>query len=201
MSPWRELSAVTVKTLAAQTNGGPLALSNLDATAPFDLWVGGMVAAVNNKVLDIIEAVYHVPAAMLQTTGQRCYENGVKTAEAADGNLGHAVSACHRELGDGLNRAEVRDRRDKLRAEAAFQFWTQAERNVPLLLDAVASESRPADAQSWGQSDWGKAIRHFAREAYELACPRQTARQMQAFVSGLAGLFTNRDNKTILEKP
>ncbi len=193
-SPWRELNAVTVKTVAANSNGGPLALNNLDADTPFDLWVGGVVAAGNNKILDVIEAVYPVPAAMLQSTGQRCYEKGVKFAEDAAWNLGQAVSAYHRELGDSLDRAEVRDRRDKLRAKAAFQFWTQAERSVPLLLAAVGSEHRPADPLAWSQSEWGQAIRHCARDAYELACPRQTARQMQAFVKGLPCLYYTRDN-------
>jgi hypothetical protein len=103
-------------------------------------------------------------------------------------------------LGDSLDRGEARGRRDALRSKAAFQFWTQAERDVPLLLAAVASENRPADAASWAQSDWGRAIHSFAREAYELACPRQTARQMQAFVSGLAVLFPARDNEATVEK-
>jgi CRISPR system Cascade subunit CasA len=196
---WRELSAITVKTLDATSNGGPLALNHLSREEAFDLWVGGLVAS-EAKVLDVVEAVFHVPAAMLQTTGQQCYEKGVKFAEDAAGNLGQAVAAYHRALGDSLDRGEARGRRDALRSKAAFQFWTQAERDVPLLLAAVASENRPADAASWAQSDWGRAIHSFAREAYELACPRQTARQMQAFVSGLAVLFPARDNEATVEK-
>jgi CRISPR system Cascade subunit CasA len=193
-APWRELNALTVKMVAAKTNGGPLALANLDGEKPFDLWVGGMVAAGNNKILDTIEAVYHVPAAMLQSTGQRCYEQGIKFVEDAAWRLGQAVSTYHREIGDSLDRPEVRDRRDKLRAKAAFQFWTQAERNVPLLLGAVANGERPSDLKAWRQSEWGKAVHRAAREAYELACPRQTARQMQAFVKGLSTLFSSREN-------
>lgn len=198
-APWRELSALTVKTVSAGTNGGPLALQNLSGDAPFDLWVGGLIAD-KAKVLDVVESVFHIPAAMLQTTGQRCYERGVKFAEDMAWRLGQAVSAYHRELGDSLDRAEARDRRDQLRANATFQFWTQAEHHVPLLLAAVANESPPAEDQ-WVETDWGQAIRQYSREAYELACPRQTARQMQAFVGGLAVLFSKRDNRTTSERP
>jgi CRISPR system Cascade subunit CasA len=191
-SPWRELNAITVKTVAAATNGGPLALNNLSGEDPFDLWMGGLVAD-RAKVLDVVEAVYHVPAAMLQSTGQQCYERGVGFAEDAARNLGRAVSVYHRKMGDSLDRAESRDRRDKLYAKAAFQFWTRAERNVSLLLAVVASDNRPADAGSWSQSVWGKNITQSARAAYDLACPCQTARQMQAFVNGLPYLRRTRD--------
>jgi hypothetical protein len=88
-----------------------------------------------------------------------------------------------------------RDRHESIAQSAVAAFWSQAEHNVPLLLAAVAGGNRPADAQSWSQSDWGQATRRSVREAYELACPRQTARQMQAFVSGLAVLLPKRDNK------
>ena len=173
--------------------GGPLAFENLERDAAFDIWAGGL-AGDQAKVVDTVESVFHLPAAMLQTTGQRCYEKGVRLAEEAGWNLGEAISAYHRGLGDRLDRAGTRDRRDKLRSKAAFQFWTQAERNVPLLLAAVASENRPAESESWNQSDWGQLIRQAARDAYELACPHHTSRQMQAFVKGLACLHHTRGN-------
>jgi CRISPR system Cascade subunit CasA len=192
-APWRELNALTIKTVSAHSNGGPIALNNLTGTTAFDLWVGGLVAD-KAKVLDTVEAVYHVPAVMLQTAGQQCYENGVKFAEDAAWKLGRAVSAYHAELGDNLDRPEARDRRDQLRAKANSGFWTQAERNVSLLLAAVESTAPPSDFQAWRQSTWGKSIVHSCREAYELACPRQSSRQMQAFVKGLPWLNSRRDN-------
>ena len=192
-APWRELNALTIKTVSVSSNGGPMALNNLTGTAAFDLWVGGLVAD-KAKVLDTVEAVYYIPAVMLQTAGQQCYEKGVKFAEDAAWGLGRAVSTYHAELGDSLDRPEARDRRDQLRAKAASQFWTQAERNVSRLLAAVDSTAPPFDYRTWRQSDWGKNVLHFAREAYELACPRQTARQMQAFVKGLSSLNARREN-------
>jgi hypothetical protein len=192
---WRQLHSITVIRKARQDIGGPLALSNMDGTADFVLWAGALIPTNSAKIVDVIEASYQLPAAMLQTTGQNCYEKGVKFAEDAAWNLGRAIAAYHGALGDSLDRPEARDRRDNLRTKAAFQFWSQAEHNVPLLLAAVAGGNRPADAQSWSQSDWGQATRRSVREAYELACPRQTARQMQAFVSGLAVLLPKRDNK------
>lgn len=192
-APWRELNAITIKTVSATDNGGPLALNNLSGAVAFDLWVGALVAD-KAKVLDTVEAVYHIPGVMLQTAGQQCYENGIKLAENEAWKLGRAVSAYHAELGDSLDRPEARARRDQLRAKAAFQFWTQAERNVPLLLASVGSPAPPSNLQSWQQSGWGKAAVEAAQEAYGLACPRQTARQMQAFVKGLSSLSSHREN-------
>ena len=145
-------------------------------------------------MVDTIEAVYHVPAAMLQTTGRHRDEQGVKFAEDVARRLGQAISTYHREIGDSLDRPEARDRRDKLRDKTAFQFWTQVERNVPLLLGRVDSNDRPAE-QYWSQSEWGLAIQGAARDSYELACPRYTGRQMQAFVKGLSVLFSYRETK------
>ena len=187
-APWRELHSLMVRRATASDVGGPLAFENLDSNFAFDIWTGGL-AGDQAKVVDTIEAVYHVPAAMFQTTGQRCYEQGVKLAKDVAWRLGQAISTYHREIGDSLDRPEARDRRDKLRDKTAFQFWTQVERNVPLLLGRVDSNDRPADTDSWSQSEWGLAIQEAARNSYELACPRYTGRQMQAFVKGLSALF------------
>ena len=132
-APWRELHSLMVRRATATDVGGPLAFENLDSNCAFDIWTGAL-AGDQAKVVDTIEAVYHVPAAMLQTTGQRCYEQGVKFAEDVAWRLSQAVSTYHREIGDSLDRPEARDRREKLRDKTAFQFWTQVERNVPLLL-------------------------------------------------------------------
>ena len=72
-APWRELHSVMVRRATATDVGGPLAFENLDSNCAFDIWTGAL-AGDQAKVVDTIEAVYHVPAAMLQTTGQRCYE-------------------------------------------------------------------------------------------------------------------------------
>lgn len=206
-APWRQLHSLVVRRAIRDGVGGPLAFENLEADDAFDIWAGGL-AGDQAKVVDAVESVFHVPAAMLQSTGQRCYEEGVRLAETAARRLTRAMGRYRLVLESneaGLNqyvqrqerqKKSERERHESTAQSAVAAFWTEAERNVPLLLAAVRSASRPADPESWSQSDWGQAIRHAAREAYEFASPRQTSRQIRAFVSGLAVLFSNRDQNT-----
>lgn len=146
------------------------------------------------KVLDTVEGVYHVPAAMLVSTGQQRYADGVQLAEQAAWALKRAVTRYHAEMGDKLDRPDTRNRRDALQTKATFQFWTQAERELPLLLAAVQSADPLSDAAAWRHSGWGHTVHQAARVAYETACPHETGRQLQAFVKGLAILFPNSVN-------
>ena len=191
---WRELHSLVVRRRTRDDVGGPLAFENLESNGGFDIWTGGL-AGDQAKVIDAVESVFHVPAAMLNSTGQECYRKGVEFAENLAWGLCLAISAYHREAGDDLGRKEAKQRRERLQATGSFQFWTQAERDLPLLLAAVQSNDRPSDPPSWRRSDWGQAIQRSARDAYELACPCQTARQMQAFVKGLSCLFSNHETK------
>ena len=192
-APWRELHALTVKSAFMKDTGGPVALNNLAGDQPFDLWVGALVAD-KAKVLDTLEGVYHLPATMLASTGQQRYAGGVQLAEQAAWALKRAVTCYHAEIGDKLDRPDARNRRDALQNKAAFQFWTQAERELPLLLAAVQSADPLPDATAWRRSGWGQTVNQAARLAYETACPHETGRQLQAFVKGLAVLFPNSVN-------
>ncbi len=153
------------------------------------------------KILDTVEAVYHIPAGMLNAPGQHCYQMGVEFAEDVAGHLAQAISTYHREIGDNMDRAEARDRRDGVRLKAVSTFWHQAERAVPVLLTTVDGGKGRSDARSWSQSDWGRTIRSAARQAYELGCPSGTARQMRAFVQGLAKLFPSRQANETQKTP
>jgi len=190
-APWRELHSLTVKRIGLETNGGALALQNLGDLAcdtAFDLWVGALVAD-QAKVLDTVEAVFHVPAAMLTDMAQRIYEQGVEYARNAGFRLGRAIAVYHRELGDNLDRAESRNRRDALQSKAAFHLWTDAERAVPRLLDVAAHPEQLGPDQAWPATSWGHAINRALRSAYDLACTHDTPRQMQAYVKGMEVLF------------
>jgi CRISPR system Cascade subunit CasA len=184
-APWRELHALTVRSAFAHDAGGPIALNNLADDQAFDLWVGALVAD-KAKVLDTVEGVYHVPAEMLASPGQQRYADGIHFAETMAWNLKRAVTIYHAEVGDKLDRPDARDRRTALQNKAAFQFWTQAERDLPLLLNVVESSQQLPNVSAWAQSDWGRTIKQAGRLAYETACPHQTPRQLQAFVKGLA---------------
>ena len=131
---WRELHALTVKAVSQNSNGGPAALQNVSDDEAFDLWVGGLVAN-KAKPVDTTESVFHVPAAMLGEPSQTAYEKGVRHAENTAFRVMRAVSVYHRELGDNLDRPEMKNRRQQIQNHAAAQFWTDVESAVPRLLE------------------------------------------------------------------
>jgi len=184
---WRELHALAVIAVDKNTNGGPAALRNVADAAAFDLWVGGL-AASKAKLVDTIESVFHVPAAMLGETSQRAYEQGVRWAESAGFRLGRAVSVYHRELGDNLDRAEFRDRRQQIQNKATAHYWTDIEEAVPRLLHVAANPGKLGPSAEWHRTDWGKAVRASMHTAYEHASPHGTPRQMRAYALGLSTL-------------
>ncbi|MGH2404059.1 MAG: type I-E CRISPR-associated protein Cse1/CasA [bacterium] len=184
---WRELHSLTVKRIGLGTNGGPLALQNLSDDRPFDLWVGGMVAD-QAKPLDTLESVFHVPSAMLADPSQRAYEQGVEFANATEFRLRRAVSAYRRELGDDLNRPELRDRRRRVQDKATTQYWTDAEGYVNELLAVAENPALLGLDGAWQKTDWGRAICRAALAAYDHACPHDTPRQMRAYALGREAL-------------
>lgn len=190
-SLWRELHALTVIGAEKDGNGGPLALRNLPGDKDFDLWAGGLIAAGNGKLIDTVESVFHVPSAMLNEPSQKVYEEGVQLAERVGSRLRRAVSAYHKELGDNLDRSEMRTRRNRIQAKATSRFWTEIENAVPQLLVIAEQPSALGLKGQWGSTEWSKGIWRTARRAYEHACPNGTPRQMRAYSLGLKVLFTS----------
>jgi CRISPR system Cascade subunit CasA len=191
-APWRQLHALTVRRFAQNTTGGPLALANLDGHEEFDLWVGALVAD-KAKILDTLESVFPLlPTALLEETGQRIYEDGEKYSEDTASRLWKAVFVYHKQIGDSLDRPDAKSRRDLLHSTASARFWTEVEQVLQLLLDLVKDPAELGLESDYSRTRWGKAVRQAARRAYELACPRETARQMQAFVIALKQLSDPR---------
>jgi len=190
---WREVHALTVMAADKNSNGGPAALQNVADGGAFDLWVGGL-AANKAKLVDTTESVFHVPAAMLGEPSQRVYEAGVRWAENSAFRLGRAVCTYHRELGDNLDRAELRDRRQQIQKKATAQFWTDIEQAVPQLVDIAANSEQLGVKNEWHKTDWGKAVWTAMCAAYEHACPHNTPRQMRAYALGLNTLHSRPKN-------
>lgn len=190
---WRELHALVVLAVNKSSIGGPAALANIAEDTAFDLWVGGLIAN-QAKLVDTTESVFHVPAAMLHEPSQRLYEDGVRWAEKTAFRLELAISTYHRELGDNLDRAELRDRRQQIQNKATAQFWTDIEQSVPQLLDVVAHPEKLGNNE-WHKTDWGVAVWRAARAAYEHACPHDTPRQMRAYALGLNTLYSTPKTK------
>jgi CRISPR system Cascade subunit CasA len=192
---WRELYSLTVKRIGSEI-GGPLSFQNLadlESTAEFDLWAGALVTDKTKaaSILDTVESVFHVPAAMLEdpSPSQRAYEQGVKHAESTESRLRRAVTVYHKELGDNLDRPEMKNRRKQIQSNAAAQFWTDIEHLVPRLLEvAVAPESLGLKSE-WHKTSWGQSVWRIARAAYERACPHETPRQIRAYALGLKIFF------------
>lgn len=186
-APWRELHSLTVKTVSQNSNGGPMALQNVLANQEFDLWVGGLVAD-QAKLLDSVESVLHIPAAMLTEPSQKAYEQGVTFAKDTEFRLRRAVSVYHKELGDNLGRPEMREQRQRMQSKATFQFWTDAERHVNDLLIVAESPALLGPDGAWHKTEWGKALWRAVRTSFDLACPHGTARQIRAYTLGRQAL-------------
>jgi CRISPR system Cascade subunit CasA len=184
---WRELHALTVKTVSQNSNGGPAALENVGHERAFDLWVGSLVAN-KAKPVDTTESVLHVPAAMLAEPGQRAYEKGVQHAETTTFRVKRAISVYHKELGDNLDRPELKKRRLQIQYNAIAQFWTDVEGSVPRLLEIATDPSSLGLDEEWHNTAWGQAVWRAARDAYVRACPHETKRQIRAYALGLRAL-------------
>ena len=84
---------------------------------------------------------------------------------------------------------------------AKQRYWTELEHQVDQLL-AIVKEPNLMKGQSFGEGrdPWSEAVWLAARTAYEHVCPRQSPRQLQAFVTGLKSLRPKAKAKTIKRK-
>jgi hypothetical protein len=171
---------------------GPLALDNLNGGEEFALWVGALVAD-RGKIIDALESFFpNVPPALLGDAGQRVYQDGVKYSEDAANRLWKAVFVYHKQIGNSLHRPDAKSRREILQRTAASRFWTETEQARHLLLALVKDSAEFGLKSNYGATRWGKAVLQAAHRAYQLTCPHETSRQMQAFVAGLKQLNTNQ---------
>ncbi len=198
---WRHLAALTVKRRAGNV-GGALALSNIPDDKDYDIHVCALLRK-QATIEAYQESIFHVPAGMNTDIGRAAYEDEVAFAEAKARRLGRAVERWRKEMDADWSqklKAAGKDKRslqERLRSIATNHFWTAMEKNVPLLLAYTAS---------LGQNDndrrkklWRWAVHRSARNAYKLACGRESPRQIRAFAIGLRELereeAQNNENK------
>ena len=186
---WRELNALTVLGVGRDSVGGPVALRNVADEVAFDLWVGGLIAKGNGKLVDTTESVFHVPAAMLTDGGQRLYEDGVRLAGDWARRLRWAIFVYHQKRADNAEHAVVPEQCGRMQGNAEAQFWTDIEQDVALLLEVVAAPESLGLPAEWHRTPWGRSVRRAAQAAYESACPHETPRQIRAYVLGRRALF------------
>ena len=193
---WRVAhSLAVVRKTASNMAYGPLALAQADLTHAVDLWSGALIAN-KSKLIDTIESVLSLPPAMFADQGQAIYRDGVVHSEEWERRLSRGIAIYHRHLKDEIEKSEFRKRGNLVKQKAATHFWTSVEQRVPDLLSVTVApqELYPDGATEpvWSATRWGQALARHAREAYDLACPRETPRQIQAYVAGLKALFESR---------
>ncbi len=181
-SLWRQLSAITTKLRSkADSTAGPLALNNLTGYSDTAIWVGALIAAGNGKIVDVVESTYSLPSGMFSEFGRAAYEKGVGYAEEREANLIQSVKT----YAFTLKVTSPAYRRSQQ------QFWTRIEQHLSALFDLARNHDLAADIPN---CSWGKAVQSAAVEAYEQACPRQTPRQIQAYVLGFRKLTFHPKN-------
>ena len=189
---WRQLAAITTLRRSGAL-GGPIALRNVLEAEAFDLWVGALVTHPMQiaKLVDTVDSAFHrVPVALTQGMGHQIYEAGVAHSEHLATRLNRAVASFRRLLKDEIDRGESRKRGLTLKAKAALHYWTAAENLVPQLLFLVTNPPPVEQARyQFADTAWGKALFAAALEAYDLACPHATPRQLQAYVLGRGQFF------------
>ena len=110
-----------------------------------------------------------------------------------------AVAVYHKELGDKLDRPEMKTRRQQIQSNAGARFWTEVEQALPHLLGVAEKPEKLGQPPEWHKTDWGKAVSSAMRAAVERACPHETPRQIRAYALGLKTLFTAPAELTEIE--
>jgi CRISPR system Cascade subunit CasA len=190
LHPWRELHSVLV--LRQADIGGPKVLAQIGNEDVFDLWLGAFVTD-QAKVLDGVEFVFtRLPGELVtDQNAQARYAEGIKSATGWESRMRKAIEyyALSLETAGEMPQLESthlklkRERRERIAKHATkstAHFWTCLEGNSHVLVSSAVT----AD-----QAPWGKVLARAARDAYELACPHGTPRQLKAYALGLSALF------------
>ena len=183
---WRQLAALTVRRHGDDA-GGCAALVHCHEGQDADLVVCGL-ARRQADVVDVVESVFHVPAAMFRTEGHDLYESEVEVSEAVARSLGNAVEH-YRQMVDGGWQGRLKlAGKDKaevlamLKAQAMRSYWTAVETALPLLWNMVCALGSEEFALL--QQSWRRHLCRSAEEAFFSSCGRDTERQMRAYVLG-----------------
>lgn len=191
---WRELHSLGMHH-QAQSKGaldGFVASGNTNARDAHDLVIGA-VARDQAEIVEALESVYHIPAAIYQDDGRACYEKAVQHAEKTASTLGRAVER-YRSYADGGWEGRLKgagpkksDLLQRLREKALTRYWTAVEHNLPLLFACV--ESLDTEAFPDAKKAWHTACFTAALAGYRAVCEPQTPRQLKAFTLGEAIFF------------
>lgn len=188
---WRDLAAVLLRHKTQRGARGPLAMDRLGYEDAIDLCVCALIRS-KASILGTIESVFHIPKNMNTDLGINTYEENVRFAESIASKLGWAVETYRTEV-DGGWEGRLKSAgpskwqlKERLHSTATSHYWTAVEQYLSLLMDAVAALGTEAFIEM--QKEWRSTLYAVAREAFELACPQGSPRQMRAFAKGLRRL-------------
>ncbi|MBU1698080.1 MAG: type I-E CRISPR-associated protein Cse1/CasA, partial [Proteobacteria bacterium] len=164
----------------------------------FDLLVVGQVRDSKNvaKILDLIESKVHIPAYMMDSYRQQAYESNIKICENKSFSLFKAVERYRVLLDDewkGLVKRVVEkstsevDRKQRFifRKKTVNHYWTLVEKQRHLLMQYISFLGTKQDQEREdAKQAWQRAINHAAKETYQILCPRESPRQIRAYVAG-----------------
>lgn len=190
---WRELSALLVRRSAFGL-GGALAMENAPYDSPFDFHVCAMTR--DQASMDIaVESVFHVTPVFQNHLS--VYQAEIEFSERLSRRLGWAVEDYRKDIdgawegrlkGDPRKSGELKA---KLHAMATTHYWTTVEKNLSLLISYI--EAIGTDNAILTRDAWRKSLFATARDAYRIACGRETPRQMRAFAKSWQKLTAKKD--------
>lgn len=189
---WRQLPAILVRYRQKNSGRGPLCLDNQGGGLRYDLWVGGLIWSSSGGYEETVESVLPIDPCLQTDAGVVAYESEVVWATRAASKVGLAVETYRREI-DGGWEGRLKTAKNKgalkgrLRATATRHYWTSVEKLRPVLTAHVDAINTP-DFEP-GRDRWRSAVHAAARDAYRLACGRETPRQIRAFALGWERLF------------
>lgn len=164
---WRELGSL-LSLRADAFEGGAMALRNLvghfSEDELVDIWTGGLVAD-KGKILDTTEWNFTLPVSLLGEAPLKKYSDGVAVANDGEFTLKKATQSYAKAMkaeSGGFSR------------RATNHYWSTLDSNYQELVEIASDQDRDLDG-------WRKLLYRTLCTAFDLACPHETPRQIQAY--------------------
>jgi CRISPR system Cascade subunit CasA len=182
---WRDLHLLTNLKYTTET-AGPLNLQSFNNSNTLNeytnLWVGELIKAKDAKVIDCTESTFTVPHQLFCEDGQMVYAAGVDHADTVSRKLYGAIKTYWSALKHETPPI----------AKAQKHFWHRLDQQHRVLINMAGDpESRrgPGIGVEDAKDSWTTLVRKAAFDAFDSVCPRSTARQIQAYATGIKPLL------------
>ncbi len=189
--PWRELPAllsfleVTGKMYQPYFLSTGLRKAGKTPTEIVHIWAGGMQVSSNSGEQyltgqnDYVESEFMIPAGAATESGFTIYKGMMEKLDACSKILYASVAGYFKKVND-LGGPEFASR-------ASAVFWERMEPSAQQIINTAfcgsTEEQREAEYKKWAA---------VAREVYNQFCPRETARQLTAWVESEPNFFSKK---------